>query len=539
MRFKQYQKSLRRGKDNQRQLGLRRSSNGMLCLDWRYCRQQSATQRTIHPDQPLGESHLRRLPEEILQNIFEFVHPPPKQWDFSRKPIIKLMRVCKQWHRLAEPMLYAVIRPWRFGWVGIKNERKPSRNLKKYQERSQHVRFVIIDIDVSFVAPAPSEMTVLELSKCVAQCMYTKDLTLRLRGISRPKDGKDPLASLAHAIQHLSRVEDLMLSSSTYAETILNNCNFPRLRNLTISQSGWSNDSDVQTFLRRFETNPFLCDQRHDSIRSLTIVDHNIFSPHVDWYPWIRHIVRWPANLFKLYVGDSHYSLSQFQAFLDSQSHSLQEVTLPYNWRHSGITVFRHMQELRRLTISACNFFDETPETAFCKLQAPKLVLLVLYFSIPDEQCCNTRQYENSDVEWMRQFAECCTEQRCRNGSEGYNLESIECSFVLGYSLSDGLEDYNDGQCTPWPWDAFYQTAEIFKEHGINFTFNEPGCSKDIWDATNAARQEATGLHEFVKLQARLRREQLRKKHEAKWDDARILNRESLEEEMHLLFGFA
>ena len=434
------------------------------------------------PFVPTGECFLRRLPDELLCRILEYLAPRLYMFDFDYGPCLPIPLVCRRWERLFSSILYRNIN------LGSSCANTNRRRIKEFDatlRQRPDLGDAVRRVEVSFhpTSDATCEMLAYILSCCkglrelLLEITWTQSAWIVLNAAKR--------ASL----------ETLELRRGPSLQMILKHFSLPTLKELSLAYYGLGNGEKPGA--QKYPSS----DTAHEDLKLLissappcnvtTMVLERPSAPaHVT-----RSFLQWPARLTSLTMRciinsacDADYTVDNVQGILDDHHHTLQNIglgILAHGIR--SLPDFSSFMSLEWLQIHGYNLFGASSCSAASRLKAPQLCSLGISFNTEDQHQTSPQEFGPDKIGWLEGFFDHMT--------PGANkLKTVFVEFEPEARLSDAERTNND----TWSWSYIDQAVGIFAAHNVAMTYTQPHIPRKEWDQAVENRKQKAAMRAFV-----------------------------------------
>ena len=452
------------------------------------------------PLKPLGECYIKKLPNEVLTEIFAylppdiFVHEPPT---YEQCPPIAL--VCKLWQRNYDATQYQNIFLSGYStWRQLYNE-KVLKTLRQQAELRDHVRRISVCMDYV------SEATYREIADTIKSCRTIHTVVLRVEWSIK-------VWPIIHAIETLPRLQHLVLlgpRSGVSLQMLLRYFNQPTLRYVELHRYGLARgDTPGLSYFQHEPPSPeethlfsLVARPRSSAIPSLNLTDPS--TPPIctmTLLQWISKLVKLSLSALTCSTYGWLYTHKVVELLLNVHRESLQHImlgTIPSgldehgNCIAAGIPDFSKFPCLCELQLSHHNLLFEKPSQAAAKLAAPVMCHLAISFNSEDQRPGSEDQtlerrsnFAEAESLWMLEFV----------SQPNTRLKTIFVDYdpwpLRPATNAPWPWEYSDHDPwplgptinAPWPWEHLEQAKTDLSRYNVAMTYSEPRCTKEKWD---------------------------------------------------------
>ena len=440
------------------------------------------------PEKP-AKCFISALPDELLAQVLDFVSPPAcsyRRGEYEKS--LRYLFVCRRWRRIYETFVYQFPDLGPCGW---RKSCYAFRLLRTLRLRSD-LRERVIKFNIETSASYEKNTNYAAIVELIQSCQ------LSLQEIHLHASWEESaLWKIIHCFKDCPRLHTLRLSTSSDAcglETVLNHCDIPSLRTLSLSRYGgcagkspgapwpstWHSTSE-SSFWR-------LSSLLTDRCGAGTITTLELRDPSV--YAYITELfIQWPARLVNFNLTmlthsehSQQYTVHAAQKMLGYHKESLENVELGILMRDVDSTHFMpdfsQFPRLRTLRLSSYNLLKEKPVVAAAKLTGGVSTLkhLGISFGTEDQHPESTSDFGPEQVQWFKDFVAPMTMGGTASDGKPYQkLDTIYVQFEPEHYIPR-FDSYTpppmDKTDLPaWPWEHVDQTARALTRLGVKMTY--------------------------------------------------------------------
>ncbi|KAG6991311.1 hypothetical protein G7Y79_00053g087940 [Physcia stellaris] len=357
----------------------------------------------IHGDLTIGllhavMGHISNLPDEILVAIFKINAPCQSLDVFSRyTEFLPLLRVCKRWQLLSDPLLVRKLEVGQGGWLSPQNERTTELLVKFFRNPSlcRHVRTLAIRMPMMHHLETLKYCT--PIADLISLCALVREIYLGFEWTTIP-------IPIAHAIAGLSDLKILRLTGSNedgvLMRPVIRYFGHPSIQSVRVEG------------LSERETTTASCLEVVKAAGTSKATKLCISDPNVEPMT-TKRLVEWPQRLEELTITvahhrpyANHYNTQWLQEILDVHRESLRYISIgPIYGSRRMIPDFSAYPSLRKLQVPACGLFAETPATISENVSASCLEEMIIDFETDDSHTNDDgTEISKAQVDWFSGF---------------------------------------------------------------------------------------------------------------------------------------
>lgn len=451
--------------------------------------------RSSHIEQPI-KCFISALPDELLTQILDFVSPPKRGYnDGEYQKSLRYLRVCRRWRRVYESILY------RFPDLGSLDSstfRLPSILLRTLEQRPD-LGICVSKFEFKFSGFYRRTSVYPTLAELLHSCHSS------VRHVKVHAHWEDAAFwNVIHCLQVCGRLHTLHISSiSTHPrvacglKTILEQCDIPSLRTLTIDRYGIcpAENPSASTRACYHRILDLLVDGLSNLLRGRrgkgAMTTLRVRVPSIPVHI-TDQLVQWPARLvsFSLTILGRTVFFRQYtavwaQQMLDYHRESLENVELGMLSRSDRSPLlmpdFSQFPKLRTLQLFSYNLLAEEPLVAAAKLIGGTSTLkhLQICFEREDEPWGATEGFGPTQLQWFQAFLTApitMTESISPDDRLFHSLDTIHIRFEPDVDITSDLQDDSQplpakNDVPPWPWRHVDQAASAASKLGVKMKY--------------------------------------------------------------------